>query len=145
MLEIRYNTDTKRVSGWCGDEKEIGLLGNRAGEEITIIDMGVPSGPLAAYLYDPIGKSLIDNPDFVGPEPPRSTYISAIEAIDIAKARPVKVKRVWQGKDYFYDCLVTESVKDQYAADDIHIGDYVIVHFDDIGEQIVTAKIFKSW
>lgn len=77
--------------------------------------------------------------------PPRSTHISTIDAIDTTKARPVRIKRVWEGKDYFYDCLVTESVKDQYLAGDVKVGDYVIVHFDDIGEQIVTGKVFKSW
>ncbi|GAH39430.1 unnamed protein product, partial [marine sediment metagenome] len=40
------------------------------------------------------------------PEPPLSTHISVIDAIDTSKARPVRVKRVWEGRDYFYDCLV---------------------------------------
>lgn len=79
------------------------------------------------------------------PEPPRSNHISTIDAIDTTKTRPVRIKRVWKGNDYFYDCFVTESVKDQYVAGDVAVGDYVIVHFDDIGEQIVTAKVFKSW
>ncbi|GAH96258.1 unnamed protein product [marine sediment metagenome] len=79
------------------------------------------------------------------PTPPHSTHISTIDAIDTAKARPVRIKRVWEGKDYFYDCFATESVKDQYVAGDVKVGDYVIVHFDDIGEQIVTGKVFKSW
>lgn len=77
--------------------------------------------------------------------PSLSTHISIIEAINTSKARPVQVRRTWEGKDYFYDCLVSESVKDQYLAGDVAVGDYVIVHFDDIGEQIVTAKVFKSW
>lgn len=79
------------------------------------------------------------------PEPPCSTHISTIDAIDTAKPRPVRIKRVCEGRDYFYDCLVTESVKDQYVAGDVKVGDYVIVHFDDIGELVVTAKVFKSW
>lgn len=79
------------------------------------------------------------------PEPPRSTHISTIDAIDTTKARPVRIKRVWEGRDYFYDCFATESVKDQYIAGDVKVGDYVIVFFDDIGEQIVTSKVFKSW
>ena len=79
------------------------------------------------------------------PEPPRSTYISVINSIDASKARPVRVKRVWEGRDYFYDCFVSESVKDQYIAGSVAVGDYVLVHFDHIGEQIVTAKVFKSW
>lgn len=91
-----------------------------------------------------------DGTKFVKPElpisePPRSTHISTIDAIDTSKARPARIKRAWEGRDYFYDCFVTESVKDQYMAGDIVVGDYVIVHFDDIGEQIVTGKVFKSW
>lgn len=92
--------------------------------------------------YDSFIASLPPPPE---PEPPRSTHISTIDAIDTNKARPAKIKRVWEGRDYFYDCFVTESVKDQCVAGDIAIGDYVLVHFDDIGEQIVTAKVFKSW
>ena len=84
-------------------------------------------------------------PEPVIPEPPRSTHISTIDAIDPAKARPVRIKRVWEGRDYFYDCFATQTVKGEYVAGKIAIGDYVIVHFDDIGEQIVTAKVFKSW
>lgn len=79
------------------------------------------------------------------PEPPRSTHISIIDAIDTAKARPVRIKRVWESGDYFYDCFATESVKDQYLAGDVKVGDYVIVFWSDVGEQIVTSKVFKSW
>lgn len=86
-----------------------------------------------------------EEPTLPEPEPPCSTHISTIDAIDTGKARPVRIKRVWEGRDYFYDCLVTESVKDQYVAGDVKVGDYVIIHFDDIGEQVVTAKVFKSW
>ncbi len=92
--------------------------------------------------YDGFIASLPPPPE---PEPPRSTHISTIDAIDTAKARPVRIKRVWEGRDYFYDCFVTESVKDQYVAGDVKVGDYVLVHFDDTRKQIVTAKVFKSW
>lgn len=114
-----------------------------------------------ANWYPPDGCFLIDGGDgspgdtwdgikFVKPElpilePPRSTYVSIIDTIDISKARAVRIKRVWEGRDYFYDCLATQTVKDQYVAGNVNIGDYVIVHFDDIGEQIVTGKVFKSW
>ena len=79
------------------------------------------------------------------PEPPLSTHISTLQAVDPNKARPAKVKRTWQGIDYFYDCLVTQTVKDEFVAGKIKIGDYVLVHMDDIGEQVVTGKVFKSW
>ena len=79
------------------------------------------------------------------PEPPRSTHISTLVSVDATKSRPAKVKRVWQGNDYFFDCLATQSVRDEYRAGKIQVGDYLIVHFDEIGEQVVTAKVFKSW
>jgi len=94
--------------------------------------------------YDGMFLLFTDEP-YVEPQPPLSTHISTIDAVDTTKARPVRIKRVWEGEDYFYDCLATESVKDQYIAGDVKVGDFVIVHFDDIGEQIVVAKVFKSW
>ena len=78
-------------------------------------------------------------------EPPHSTHISILEAVDPTKTRPAKVKRVWEGRDYFYDCFATQSVKDEFVAGKIKIGDYVLVHYDNIGEQIVIAKVWKSW
>jgi len=86
-----------------------------------------------------------EEPDQPLLQPPISSHIAILDSIDAAKARPARIKRVWEGNDYYYDCLVTETVKDQYISGDIIIGDYLLVHFDDIGEQIVTAKIFKSW
>lgn len=83
MLEIRYNKTTKKVSGWCGDEAQFGLLKDRAGEKKVIIDVPIPPKNCTAYLYDPIGKILIDNPDFVGPKPPRNLAAE----IDDLKAR----------------------------------------------------------
>lgn len=110
----------------------------------TEIVQGIP--PILKGIVDEaslpmVYEELEPNP----PEPPISSYICTIDAIDTTRARPVRVKRVWEGTDYFYNCLVTESVKDQYVTGDIAVGDYVLVHFDDIGEQIVTAKVFKSW
>lgn len=92
------------------------------------------------------GKLVIGAPrPEIPPEPPHSTHISIIEAIDPTKARPVRIKRTWEGKDYFYDCFASQSVKDQYVAGDVKVGDYVVAFWSDIGEQIVTAKVYKSW
>jgi len=105
---------------------------------------GIP--PRLEGIIDEASLPIVfEEPEVALPEPPRSTHISVIDAIDTAKARPVRIKRVWQGRDYFYDCLVTESVKDQYLAGDVAVGDYILVHFDDIGELVVTEKVFKSW
>jgi len=79
------------------------------------------------------------------PSPPKSSHISTLVSVDKTKARPAKVKRVWNGQDYFYDCFVSQTIKDEYQTGKIQVGDYLLVHFDGIGEQIVTAKVFKSW
>ncbi|GAI43056.1 unnamed protein product, partial [marine sediment metagenome] len=74
--------------------------------EAKSIDAASPNFVKATKAeYDDFMASL----PVVEPEPPRSTHISVIEVIDTSKTRPVRVKRVWEGKDYFYDCLVTES------------------------------------
>ena len=78
-------------------------------------------------------------------EPSKSTHVSQLASIDPSKVRPAQVKRIWEERDYLYDCFVTETIKDMYLAGNIHVGDYVLVHFDDMGEQLVTEKIYKSW
>lgn len=113
-------------------------------------DWPIPEG---TYLVDAGSGSPGDTWDgekFISPEPeisdpPSSTHMAVLMEINIGSIRPAHVKRVWQDRDYFYDCFVTESVKDQFVQGDIQIGDYVLVHFDDSGEQVVTHKIFKSW
>jgi len=79
------------------------------------------------------------------PTPPRSTHVSVLTAVNASNARPATIKRVWEGNDYFFDCFVTQTVADEFVAGKIQIGDYVSVHFDDIGEQLVQAKVYKSW
>jgi len=78
-------------------------------------------------------------------EPPISTHISQLVAIDTTKVRPARVKRTWEGRDYIYDCFITETIKEMYVAGNIQMGDYVLVHYDGIGEQVITEKIYKSW
>lgn len=105
---------------------------------------GIPPA-LEGMVTEDMLPHAYEEPTLPEPEPPISTHVSILTAVDVSKPRPAQVKRKWEGEDYYYDCFVTETVKDQYQAGDIQIGDYVLVHFDDIGEQVVTAKVFKSW
>ena len=86
-----------------------------------------------------------EEPEPPDPVPPRSTHFGTLEAINVGAVRPARVKRVFQGINFFYDCFVTESIKDEYVSGGLKIGDYVLVHFDDSGEQVITHKIFRSW
>jgi len=73
MLEVRYNTETKKLSGWCGDPEQFGNLDRaRDNEAVVVLDIPIPTEPIQALLYDEATQSLIDNPDFVEPEPARN-------------------------------------------------------------------------
>lgn len=70
MLEVRYKTDTKKLTAWCADTKQFGNL-NREGHTVIILDIPIPNKPMEALLYDEATQTLIDNPDYVEPEPVR--------------------------------------------------------------------------
>ena len=96
-----------------------------------------PHGTMVFTDYNPPSPPL---------EPPRSTHLAALVSVTLGSVRPAKVKRVWQGKAYYYDCFVSQMVKDGYVAGTIVIGDFLLVHFDtELNEQVVTEKIFKTW
>jgi len=97
--------------------------------------------------YEQGTGKLIDTLEIDVPEtkPSRSTHVSQVVKIDPSKVKPAQIKRVWEERDYLYDCFVTETIKDMYLAGNINVGDFVLVHFDDVGEQVVTEKIYKSW
>jgi len=78
-------------------------------------------------------------------EPPSSTHPARIKSIDAADPMPLEVVRTWEGKEYTYRCFVTEDLVEQYQAVNIHVGDWVLVHFDDSGRQLATQKIHKTW
>jgi len=146
MLEIRYITETKELTAWQSNPDRFGKADRgREEESIIILDIPLPDKPMEALVFDETTGSLTDNPDYVDTiRPPDSIHISTLVSIDVGRARPAKVKRVWEGRDYFYDCFVTENIKDQYVNGDIIVGDYLLILFEE-GDQIVTAKVFKSW
>lgn len=88
MLEIRYNTTTKELTGWWGNRHgnhEVKLK-NRPNEVMVELDIGIPDKPLGAWLLD--NGKLIPNPSYVEPEPPRDLA----KEIDELKADIEKLK-----------------------------------------------------
>lgn len=148
MLEVRYNLETKVVTGWCSDEDQFGNLGDRDGREaLIILDIDSPPKPCRAFLYDETAECLIDNPDYPQPQPPRSIHLARLSDINPDKVRPATAVRTWEDRDYTYDCFVTQTIKDQWIAGDIVIGDIVLVEFleDTSDRAIVVHKVFKTW
>jgi len=84
-------------------------------------------------------------PPQVPSAPPPSTHISQLVSLYIVAERPARVKRVWEGREYLVDCLVSMTVFNEFGEGRLVVGDYVLVHYDDMGEQIVMGKVFKSW
>ena len=149
MLEVRYNQETKAVTGWWDSRfgnHEVKLR-DRPDEVIVMLDIPVPPKPLGSYLYDEAAQTLMDNPDYVGPSPPLSTHWAMVDSINLGGEKPISVKRSWEGEEYTVACYVSEAVKDQYLAGDIAIGDYVMVEFleDKADRAVVFAKVFKTW
>jgi len=85
------------------------------------------------------------------PFPPKSGHPAILVSVTPGNARPARIKRIYQGYEFFYDCLASQSIVNEYIAGTIQIGDYLWVEFIDEaeeiggGEGIVLAKCYKSW
>lgn len=79
--------------------------------------------------------------------PPLCTHWASIDSFNPDEVKPMRVGRIWEGKEYSVDCYVTETIKDQYLAGDIVAGDFVLVEFleDSADRAIVFAKVLKTW
>ena len=135
-----------RIDGYVLNVIEIGSGANwQPPANCTLIDAGDGSPG------DTWNGTVFVKPAPIIPEPPRSGHPAQLVSVSAGVARPARVKRIWNGQEYFYDCLVTEAVIDQYQAGSIVVGDYLWIEFlsdtEDIGggEQIVIAKVRKTW
>lgn len=83
---------------------------------------------------------------------PHSQHIGKLVAVDPGKARPATVLRKWHGMSFNITCLVSQSVVNMWASDDLNVGDFVVVSFideipdsDELNIAIVVDKVYKSW
>jgi len=71
MLEIRYYVDTFKLTAWCRDETAFGNLDRgRENEAVALVDFN-PGKTMNAYLYDLKKTTLIIDPKWSEPIPPR--------------------------------------------------------------------------
>ena len=90
MLEIRYNIQTKEVTGWWGNRhgNHHAKLKNRLWDAMVMLDIPIPDKPPEAWLYDEGTQSLVPNPNYVEPKPPRDLLVEIDELraeIDVLK------------------------------------------------------------
>lgn len=157
MLEILYDIGTKEVRAWNADMEVKGNLKAKEGQEVVIFPIDPPNFLSDWYKVDLENQTIIGNPDYVGRTPPLSTHPARLDAINPGVLKPATVTRIflteagfttlWYGKEYSYDCYVTQSIVDEWQAGKIAVGDLVLIFFleDDISKPILTHKIFRSW
>ena len=110
------------------------------------------------YKYQAIPSGYTGNITALGLVPPtaddlpHSQHIGKLVDVDPTKARPATVTRKWRGMTFNIQCLVSQTVVDMWVADDLNIGDYVIVSFideipdtDEVNLAIVVDKVYESW
>ncbi|MBA7588429.1 hypothetical protein ES708_30487 [subsurface metagenome] len=70
MLEVKYIQSTGVITAWAGSPGHTGgYYEPEVGEAVAVLDIPTPEKPCSAYLYDEATQTLIDNPDYVEPEP----------------------------------------------------------------------------
>lgn len=90
MLEIRYNKQTKEVTGWWGSRfgNHKVKLRNRPNEAIITLAIAFPGKEFDAYLFDKGTQSLILNPNYVKP-----IIRNPLTEIDALKARVERLEK----------------------------------------------------
>lgn len=90
MLEVKYIQETGVITAWAGSPEHTGgHYEPEAREAVAVLDIPAPEKPCSAYLFHFGTQSLIDNPDYVEPEPPRDP----LTEIDNLKARVEKLEK----------------------------------------------------
>jgi len=91
------------------------------------------------------------------PTPSMSTHPARIDAINPGAIKPATVTRIfltedgfttlWNGKEWQYDCYVSQSVVDEWQAGKIAVGDFVLIEFleGDVTKPLLTLRIYRSW
>lgn len=124
-------------------------------EQSDIDDATLNGCPEIANGIPPILQGIISEDQlpiaFEEPElpepPPLCTHWARVDSFYPGEVKPMRVKRTWQGREYTVDCYVTQTIRDQYLAGNVAVGDFVLVHFleDNLDRAIVVAKVFKTW
>ena len=100
--------------------------------------------PLSTWAQETIWR--------VGDNLPHSQHIGRLIAVDINLVNPATVRRWHQGKTYDVQCLVEQDVVNLWLADELNIGDWVVVSYidenpetEEINLVVITGKLYKSW
>lgn len=88
MLEVKYDTETRLLRGWCADETRFGGLNPDEEQAVVMLDIPIPEKDPFAYLVKSDLSGLEPNPDYEEPEPPRGLAAE----VDDLKARVEKLE-----------------------------------------------------
>ena len=93
MLEVLYETETKEVRGWCADPKQFNNFSPKLEQDITILPINLEDILESDdYWVDLPNQTLLPNPDYEPPKPPRNLGME----LDELKARVgvLEIKKV---------------------------------------------------
>lgn len=124
----------------------------------AIVNYGYYKYKVIESVYDEEGFELPQYMDDLGLESPEasdlphSQHIGKLIAVDTGLVRPATIRRWWMGNSYDVQCLVSQTVVDQWMADTLNVNDWVVVSFieenpdtEEINLAIVMSKVYKSW
>ena len=83
---------------------------------------------------------------------PASEHIGKLISVNPSLPKPATARRRFYGENYDFNCLVTQNIVNMWTANQIEVGDYVLVSFiEEIPNgiernvAIITDKVFESW
>ena len=83
------------------------------------------------------------------PEPEQTAILhwARVSTINLTAVKPLQVTRTLDGRDYTFNCYVSESIISTYQAGKLAVGDFVVVAFvdGDLDKPLAMEKVRKTW
>lgn len=123
-------------------------------DELASVEIANPSFPISrdhkVVLEDGevVDTEYSENPvQPAPPDPTRKIHYAQVSKLNPDATKPLEVTREWMGEKVSVDCYVTQDLVDAYQADNLVVGDYVLVVFvdNDTDKPCATQKVYKSW
>jgi len=126
-------------------------------DNVVEVELGAPwQPPEGYYLVDAPnsgspgntwdGAKFITSPPSP-PQMPTSDHYAIIISYTPNIEKPLKVKRIFSGYEFIFDCYISQNIKDEFLAGHINIGDIILVTFvdEDVNKALAVSKILKTW
>ena len=173
IMAVFYTKSDACVIFWCSDATIIDMgdgtwdIYDHQGHKLVegmnqaLVDYGLYQYQEIERPYEEVDGTPVELPIYLddldlqpitGDDLPHSEHIGKLTAVNPALAKPATVTRRYMGINYDIQCFVTQSIVDQWLAEDLGIGDFVLISFVEESPNgvekhvaIVTDKVYESW